>query len=429
MFTAVIEFADSSIIINPLEIKQPIRGFGASDAWLSGLIHQMPTTNQTAVLDALFSPVKGAGLSMLRHRVEAYASTGPGQYNWDLDWDSIWLTGEARARGVSTVWCTPWTPPKWMKSNNDYANGGQLLPEHYQDYADFLATYVSEYKRRFNITIDALSLQNEPDINATYESCLWSGEQLRDFLKFNIGPTFRARGLTTKLILPEYSGWNDYLSYPTLQDTNASQFLSVVATHSYGGDIYPFTSAMSQNKDVWETEVSDLSGNDPSINDALRWASMIHDSMVTGNANAWHYWWLVTGWSDGQSLIQINSDGSYQIYKRLWALGNFSRFVRPGFIRVNTSSSNPESGVLVSAYTKPGSGNTVLVVVNQNYNATNLAANIGGVKFTSVRAYRTSNQEDLAQITAPNVVQNTVTIPVAARSITTIVTQPITGSR
>jgi glucuronoarabinoxylan endo-1,4-beta-xylanase len=415
--------ADSVITLNSNLQLQEIQGFGASDAWYAPVIHGYPPAMQKQILDDFFSTTTGAGLSMLRHRIPPSIEPAPNQWDWTTDNDAIWLTNQAIQRGVGIVWSTPWTPPAWMKSNNDVNNGGYLLPSHYQDYANYLATYIQHYQTWFKVRIAAVSLQNEPDITASYESCNWTGQEFHDFLAGFLIPTFKKDGITAKVIMPEQSGWFDNLAGPTLADPTTANFIYGVATHDYWGTITPFADAEAAGKRVWETEVSNLGTNDPSINDALYWAQALHTSLVVGHANAWHYWWLFTSDSTGQSLITGDGFSTFTVNKRLWTIGNFSRFVRPGFRMVGLSSNNPESGVYTSAFLRQDSGQLVIVAINSNNNTTNLGVNLPAYLVSSLTPYRTSATEDLATLLSFPVSGNSFSYALAPQSVTTFVGQ------
>ena len=390
--------ADSTVRLTGTALQR-IDGFGASDAWLAGGVRAFSPTVRARILDTLFSPASGAGLSLLRHRVPYAIEPSQGVWDWTQDGDSIWLQHEAEQRGVVATWSTVWSPPAWMKSNGDVNNGGYVLPEHYQDYADYLAAYLKQYHDLLGADISGVSIQNEPDITASYESCLWSSQQFHDFIKYFLKPTFRAANIHAKVIMPERSGWFDDYAYDTLNDPDTASFVDVVAAHQYWGTIQPFTDATAEGKTVWETEVSNLGQNDPSINDGLYWAEMIHHTLVDAQANAWHYWWLYCDssfTSTGQSLILGDSpSNTFFVNKRLWTIGNFSRFVRPGCNMVGVSSNYPESGVFVSAFGYGSSAQTV-VAINANNWPTGLTVQGLGKGLGAVNAYRTSTTENLS---------------------------------
>ena len=109
-----------------------------------------------------------------------------------------------------------------MKSNGSTNNGGSLLASDYQAYANYLSSYVLGLKNSYGINLYALSIQNEPDYTATWESCIWTGQQFHDFLGNNLLPTFSKNGVTAKIIMPEESGWKFDRATATLSDSGNS---------------------------------------------------------------------------------------------------------------------------------------------------------------------------------------------------------------
>jgi O-glycosyl hydrolase len=166
-----------------------------------------------------------------------------------------------------------------MKSNDSPYNGGSLEPAYYQAYAQYLAAYIQNYQSMFGVTIDGVSLQNEPDQNQPYESCLWTSQEFHDFIAQALIPTFQADSITAKVIMPEFSGWSDALAADTLADPTTAAAVDVIASHDYSGTIAPFTDALADDKQVWETEVSNLGTNDPTIVDGLNWAITIQNTL------------------------------------------------------------------------------------------------------------------------------------------------------
>ncbi len=418
--------ADSTIVLNANDLQQRIDGFGASSAWLGGAVRQYPTGQQNQILDLLFSPTTGAGLSLLRQRIPYDLEPSPGRFDFSGDDDILWLSKQAAQRGMTQVWSTPWSPPAWMKTNGDVNNGGELAPAHYQDYADYLAAYVRHEQAVLGSVFGAISLQNEPDFNASYESCLWSGAQFHDFLKGYLIPTFRRDQISTSLILPENSQWSDEKASETLKDPYTAGYVGVVATHVYGGTIAPFADARAAGKPVWETEVSNLGGDDSSMADGLTWAVNIHQCLTIANASAWHYWWLWTtpgaGQGSGQGVMNLNTDNmTYTVNKRLWTIGNFSRFVRPGFQRLTLSSDQPESNIYASAFRDPLTGKIAIVVINNTDAPANITVKTPVFSLANVTPYRTSATENLAPLSPIAVAGGQFITPTPPRSVTTYI--------
>ncbi len=104
-----------------------------------------------------------------------------------------------------------WSAPAWMKSNHSTVGEGSLRPDMYQAYADYLAAYVLEYKKRYDLDIYGISPANEPNYTPTikYASSLWSGEQLTKFLRNNLIPTFAQKGVTAEIMLDDHAHWSD----------------------------------------------------------------------------------------------------------------------------------------------------------------------------------------------------------------------------
>ena len=141
-------------------------------------------------------------------------------------------------------------------------------------------------------------------------------------------------------------------------DTAAWNAVNIFASHEYGCGTLPSQPAIAAaGKEYWETEVDTGTGKGDSTGDgiasALLMATTIHNDLTKANLNAWHLWWLYEPAVTGGCLY----DTSTKMWtKRLWVMGNYSRFVRPGYMRVSTSGTAP-SGVLLSAYQEPGGWN------------------------------------------------------------------------
>jgi glucuronoarabinoxylan endo-1,4-beta-xylanase len=415
--------AQTQVTVYPQTVLQRIDGFGASDAWYAWEIHSFSPSQQTAILDDLFSPTVGAGLSLLRHRVPFEIEPSPGVWDWTTDNDTVWLSQQAVARGVSRIWSTVWSPPAWMKTNNNVNEGGAVEVSHYRDYATFLATYVQHYASSFGVTVSGISIANEPDITASYESSNWNSSQFHDFIRNDLAPVFQKAGLQTQVMMPEISGWTDSFAAATLADPVTANFVGIINSHDYWGTLAPFVDAQKANKPVWETEVSNLGADDPTINDGIAWAIRVHQTLVNAQANAWHYWWLYSDVGDttGQSLISGSpSTNTFTTKKRLWTIGNFSRFVRPGWHMVGVSSNQPASGVYVTAFTN-AFGEMAIVAINSSSAWTSLSVNSGRPFIGSAIGYRTSATEDLSPVGAAPLYLGAFASSLAPTSVTTFV--------
>ena len=387
-----------TVAINWSDVHQQIDGFGASSAFTGDGISDTQA-------DLFWSTSSGVGLSLLRVQIQT-----------DGTYPDLATMQKAQDRGVK-IWGTPWSPAASMKSNGNTNNGGSLLASDYQAYANYLSSYVLGLKNSYGISLYALSIQNEPDYTATWSSCIWTGQQFHDFLGNNLLPTFAKNGVTTKIIMPEESGWKFDLATTTLSDPVTAAGVSIIAGHNYDGAAaaaYPL--GQNQGKGLWETEVSSFETFDPSITNGLIWAQKINDWMTIANANAWHYWWLIDGNGDNEALI----GPSGQTTKRLYVMGNYSKFVRPGYYRIGTTAS-PVGGVSVSAYKDLSTSKFVIVAINHNAVAETLNFTLNGFTANSVTPWVTSASLNLAQ--QPNITVGgsvfAATLPAA--SVTTFV--------
>ena len=387
-----------TVTVNWSDVHQQIDGFGASSAATGDGI-----TNSQA--DLFWSTTAGVGLSLLRVQIENNAT-----------YPDLATMQKAQDRGVR-IWGSPWSPPASMKSNGSTNNGGSLLASDYQAYANYLSSYVLGLKNSYGINLYALSIQNEPDYTATWQSCIWTGQQFHDFLGNNLLPTFKKNGVTAKIIMPEESGWKFDRATATLSDPVTAAGVSIIAGHNYdGAAAAPYALGQNQGKHLWETEVSTFEAFDASMTNGLKWAKKINDWMTIANANAWHYWWLIDGNGDNEALL----GPSGQTTKRLYVMGNYSKFVRPGYYRIGTSAS-PVGGVLISAYKDPSTGKFAIVAINQNASAVTLDFALSGFTANTVARWVTSASLNLAQQPSITVGGSAFVATLPAASVTTFV--------
>lgn len=398
--------AAEEVTVDWNDTHQVIDGFGASTAWRSGI-----TDSQA---DMFFSVDKGIGLSLLRNRI---APTIPATTS------ELSIMQKAQARGAR-VWSAPWSPPAAWKTNNDVNNGGHLLASRYQDYANQQAAYVDSMKSA-GVNIYAISVQNEPNYAATWESCEMSAQELHDFIPF-LYNALAAKGLdSTKILMPEDSHWRFDLDSTTMNDPTTANMVDILAAHNY--DFGTPAVVNTHGKHLWETEVSDVYGVfDSSMTDAIVWVRRIHNFLTLAEVNAWHYWWLFcpgSYCSNNQALT-----GPYfSPTKRMYILGNYSKFVRPGFRRIGVTSTG---SLLVSAYKDPA-GETVAIVAVNPSRAGAITANftLSGFGLNSVTPWITSNSLSLAQQADISVSGSSFSYILPANTVATLVGQALTHIR
>ncbi|MGA7742384.1 MAG: hypothetical protein ACLP66_02425 [Polyangia bacterium] len=447
------------------QAKQVIDGFGVSTAWL----YPPQAAVKTAVYDALFSVSNGAGLSLVRNRIPfrenpsnddkfinknadgtyQYTTNSDGSKTFSLNW-SNWdlsntssLISDIKAAGadyqVTKFMSTPWTPPnnsvsKWKISDSyktiDYINapevGGSLDPTHYADYADVLADYLLGYKAKMGVDLSVLSLQNEPSFQCTYESCDWTAAQLHDFLA-TLNTEFTKKGVFTQLptlqiMAPESQTATEALIVPILSDAATSALLGVVGVHQYdfgksnASSYAPptLTNSLAAGKRIWMTEFSTAAwAQDASITDGLLVARLVHMDLVVTQWSAFNYWWA---WGTGNGCLAQTS-GTQP--KRLYTLGQYSRFIRPGWSRVDAVAT-PANNVYLSAFKNPAGNQIAMVAINAGTSEVPLALTIDAGSFGALTSYRTSASENLANVGAVTA-GATVNVTLTASSVTTFV--------
>jgi glucuronoarabinoxylan endo-1,4-beta-xylanase len=451
------------VLIDGNETHQQIDGFGASFAKQAHLLLRCAEPGRTQILDLLFGRTGGAGLSIVRNQINSksaaidpdYGTIEPSNNSFDFDHDEaqIWLMKEAKHRGVTTFISTAFSPPAWMKLNNDAVDENdpprpernRLRRDRRDDYAKYLARYVREYHDRFDIDFYAISPANEPEVSAAYQSCTWSAADLRDFIRDFLKPALAQQRVSIRLLAPESLAWSELAhAAPIENDPEASAVVQIIGLHNYNIDQIthePLVSAeavaqtRALNKQLWMTEVSSVDPDDPSMRDALIWAKTIHKHMVIAGSNAWLWWWGALGsasgsnFDTGQGLIYFHhEDGTYSLRKRFWCLAHYSRFIRPGAVRIGATAS-PIDGVYVSAYRSQEETTPTLVVVAINTTASEQPCTISlaNVATDALLPYVTSDSLDMAQSASIAVASGELALTLAPTSVTTLVGNIKTG--
>lgn len=400
-------------------VYQRIDGFGASCAYFG-----TPWTEAQA--DLVFSPDKGIGLSLLRIKITADVTGTGTATKMQTSNAEIGIAKQAIARGAR-VWGTPWSPPAQFKTTNNTV-GGSFVSDNNQAYANMLASYVADMKTA-GVAMYAISIQNEPDfVPSSYEGCRWGAQQFHDFIPF-LYNALAAKGVgSTRIMMPESDNWQTQsastLITTSLNDPAVAPMIGIIADHDYAANNQTGSTTTPANmphtgKALWETEVATTGPFDSSITNGLYWAQRVHLFMTAAQASAWHWWWFMNytpggGEGDNSGLFGQN----FAITKRAEVLGQFAKFVRPGFYRIGATTSG---NALLSAYKDPTSGKFAIVAINNT--ATDITETFAFSNFqaTSVTPWITSASADLAQQSDIAVSGGSFTANLPASSVTTFV--------
>lgn len=374
--------------VNLGSTKQVIRGFGAASVWCGAL--------DDAKMNMLFNTM---GLSILRVRIAPNEKWSSGNYSaWA---DELANAKKAKARGA-IVFATPWTPPVSMKTNNNTVHGS-LKTSSYSAYANYLKTFANYFKNN-GAALYAISIQNEPDWDPSYEGCTWTAAQFDSFIK-NYGSVVSG---AAKVIMPESLNFNQAMSNTTLNDSSAARYVSIIGGHLYGATIKDYPAARSMGKELWMTEHL---LNDQSFPACLTTAKEIHDCLTTGMMNAYVWWWVV---SDANGLY--NKSGVVQ--KRGYVLGQYAKFVRNGYYRVDATS-NPSTNVYVTGF--KGGGKAVIVAINKGSSTVSQSFKFANGTVASVTPYITSGSQNIAAKSGVTVSNGSFAYSLPASSVMTFV--------
>ncbi len=383
-----ISAVDSEITVDETKTFQTIRGFGCATVF-----NPPNTTAYTEQeFDRLFGSGQGqVGLTILRIRLasdETWRSTELNHAKWAVQ------------RGAK-VFASPWSPPARMKTNGNII-GGKLLWDSAANYAKYLNDFAL-YMSTNGVPLEAVSVQNEPDWEPSYESCVWTATEMRDFLK-NHGSAITA----TKLMAPELVNNNQGYVNTILSDPGAVANLDILGTHIYGGGIIENSTIKSLGREIWMTEHLDtLTSWEANMNTAVE----IHECLTKANFSAYIWWYGKRFYGPlGQSGL---------VTPRGFVISQFARFIKPGSIRINTSA-NTINNVLVSAY--KNAGKKVIVIINlAGYDVKQKITIQGGANSTTYVPHITGQNKNAEQGAIVSAAGNVLTSIIPSKSIVTLV--------
>jgi glucuronoarabinoxylan endo-1,4-beta-xylanase len=420
------------------QTKQTMDGFG-----VTGFIGYAPLTD--AEMDAFFNPTVGIGLSIVRLIM---APSGTAEAT------SFAEAKRAIAHGATTLIGTARSAPAACKTNHKENDGGHLIADDggacYQAWAQALASFPADVKSAVGVDLYAMSMGIEPDFascgtaepcNGNYASMLYTADEVVAFMKV-FGPKLHSASPNTKLMTPEPEQWSHLWSnhsaegstdplkgmgydygHALAKDAVAWAQVDLIGVHGYESALaQPWPSDVPQTKPLWQTEVAGEkwrleAGPSVDIDNGLAVAAWIHDAIVNGPASAWLYFQYKAPFTDDNEGLLLK-DGTDT--KRHYTLGNFSKFIRPGYTRVNITGSNVED-VLLSAY-KGDDQTVVIVAINQGSALVSLPIAISGAATPSMLTpWVTSPTDDLVNKSAVPVSAGSFTAMLGGKSVTTFV--------
>jgi O-glycosyl hydrolase len=414
-----------------------------------------------------------SNIDMEERRVECFLNED-GTYNWNKQIGQQWFLQQARNYGVEHLVAFLNSPPRFYtkngrtNSNNTNRWGPtNLKDDHYQQFADFMVA-VLKYFDEQDLSFSQISPVNEPQYewNSGQEGCPWNNADVK-LLATHLNDAIVREGLDTKILLSEAASY-DYMHQvsgdPNKSDLiwkffnpsrpeylgNLSQLMPGLAGHSYFTDSSDErirearANILRESREqggieLYQTEYNLLSRHfSDKYTNTLFLAKMIHADLTIANMSIWDYWtamererwsqlnrfYLVRLRPSGGDYGSLTAGGSVIYDKNLWALGNYSFFIRPGYRRVTMTGADELSGLMSSAYLAPDSSRLVMVYVNWGESAEQVHHQFIGLPegkhIRTIKPYITNAANNLS-LKADFKPEETYTV--AARSIVTLVAE------
>jgi glucosylceramidase len=386
------------VFVDPSKRAQTILGIGGALTDASAEVFaKLRAAKQREFMDAYFDPNKGIGYNLGRTNIHScdfssasytYVTEGDKDLkSFSVDHDKQYRIpfikrAIATAGGKFTLFGSPWSPPAFMKTNNDMLHGGKLRPDFAQSWANYYTKFIKAYERE-GIPIWGVSVQNEPMATQRWESCIYSAEDERDFLKNYLGPTMnRARLGDKKIIAWDHNRDLIYQRVSTiLADPKAAQYVWGIGFHWYepwsGGEMMfdnvRLVRETYPNKPLLFTEGTVDSFKAEDIH-AWRLGEYYGRSMINDfndGAVGWTDWNVLLDEQGGPNHVgnfcfaPIHADtktGELTYTNSYYYIGHFSKFVRQGARRISASPSR--SALLSTAFVNPD-GKVSVVVMNR----------------------------------------------------------------
>ncbi|AIQ57869.1 carbohydrate-binding protein [Paenibacillus borealis] len=395
--------AASDVTVNLSAEKQVIRGFGGINlpAWIGDLTAAQRET-------AFGNGANQLGFSILRIYVDDNKS------NWYKELD----TAKAAIAKGALVFASPWNPPSDMTETFNHdgdTSAKRLRYDKYAAYAQHLNDFVT-YMKNNGVELYAISVQNEPDYAHTWT--WWTPAEMLNFMKNNAG------SINCRVIAPESFSYLKNMSDPILNDAQALANMDILGAHTYGTSFnnfaYPLFKQKGAGKELWMTEVYYPNSNNNSANlwpEALEVAYHMHNAMTEADFQA-YVWWYIR-----RQYGPMNEDGT--ISKRGDSMAQFSKFIRPGYVRVDATK-NPNTNIYTSAY--KGDNKVVIVAINKGTSAASQSFVLQNGTAASVSAWITDASRKVAAGSSINVSNGSFTAQLPAQSVTTFVAALGSGS-
>ncbi len=406
-----------SVFVNPKKSFQTFLGIGGAITDASAEVFaQLPEDKQKEFLSAYYDKVDGIGYSLCRTNIHScdfssesytYIEEGDQELNsFNIDHDRTYkipLIKKATeaAGGKLLLYASPWSPPAFMKDNKNMLQGGKLLPDYYESWARYYTKFIKAYEAE-GLPIWGITVQNEPMAVQIWESCIYTAEEERDFLKNHLGPTMEREGLGDKKIVV-WDHNRDLINHRTntiFEDPEAAKYAWGIGFHWYetwaGGEPM-FVNLENVKESYPDKNLLFTEGCQEGFRTdryqywphAERYGrSMIND--FNAGTVGWTDWNILLDQRGGPNHvgnfcfapIHGNTETGALIYTpTYYYIGHFSKFIRPGAKRISTVSSRSQ---LLSTSFLNEDNSLVSVVMNQSDEAVDYKLYVGEASAISV---------------------------------------------
>lgn len=388
-----------ALFVDPAKTFQTMVGIGGAltDAAAETFAKLSPA-KQKEFLTAYYDKEKGIGYTFARTHIQScdfssetysYVKEGDAALKtFDISHDKQYRIpfikqAQQAAGGKFNLFVSPWSPPAWMKDNNDMLHGGKLKPEYRQNWATFYTKFIKSYEKE-GIPIWGLSVQNEPMAKQKWESCIFTADEERDFVRQYLGPTLKKEGLgSKKLIIWDHNRDLLYQRASTvLEDPEAAKYVWGIGFHWYetwtgGGMQFESTRRVHEAFPNFNLVFTEGCIEKFDFNRLDDWSlgerygtSMIND--FNAGTVAWTDWNVLLDEKGGPNHVgnfcfapihADTRDGSLHYTSEYYYIGHFSKYIKPGAKRIVSSSSRDK--LLTTAYQNPD-GKIAVVVMNPN---------------------------------------------------------------
>jgi glucosylceramidase len=389
--------------LDPEKKYQSFMGFGGAFTEAAAYtLAQIPAEDRMKVIQSYFNEETGLGYSLGRTHIHS-CDFALENYTYveenDVELATFSIEREqkyvlplikdaVKARGADlTILSSPWSPPAWMKTNNEMNHGGQLKPEFYHAWAMYYTKYIKAMEQE-GIPIWGITVQNEPEATQVWDSCRYTAEEERDFVKNHLGPVMEAEGLGDKeIIIWDHNRDIAYERAKTiLSDSEAAKYIWGTGIHWYVSE--EFENLSKIHEDFPEKHLIFTEGCIEGGVQLGAWhTGERYARNMMGDINNWLEGWIdwnivlneqggpnhVGNYCDAPVIVDTKT-GEIHYNSSFYYIGHFSKYIKPNAVRIGHELTH-ESLKSVSFQNEDGS--IVVVVMNDEDHSEKISLSLG----------------------------------------------------